>query len=51
MTETARVHYTSIISDNERWDGFVLRPDDIVISTPAKCGTTWMVHANEFRAS
>jgi aryl sulfotransferase len=42
MTEPARVQYASIMSDNARWDGFVLRPDDIIISTPAKCGTTWM---------
>jgi aryl sulfotransferase len=28
--------------DSERWDRFLFRPDDIVISTPAKCGTTWM---------
>jgi aryl sulfotransferase len=40
--EGSRVHYTSLISDSSRWDGFVLRPDDIIISTPAKCGTTWM---------
>lgn len=38
----ARVHYKSLISDSSRWDGFGLRPDDIIISTPAKCGTTWM---------
>jgi hypothetical protein len=29
------------ISDSARWDDFELRPDDIVISCPAKCGTTW----------
>ena len=34
--------YRSLISDNARWEGFELRPDDIIISTPAKCGTTWM---------
>jgi aryl sulfotransferase len=28
--------------DNARWDGFAFRDDDIVISTPPKCGTTWM---------
>jgi hypothetical protein len=39
---TERVRYKSIMSDSERWDGFELRPDDIVISTPPKCGTTWM---------
>lgn len=39
---SARVRYRSVVADSARWDGFVFRPDDIVISTPAKCGTTWM---------
>jgi hypothetical protein len=30
-----------MITDNARWEGFELRPSDIVISTPPKCGTTW----------
>ena len=34
--------YRSLISDSSRWEGFEFRPDDIVISTSAKCGTTWM---------
>src|SRR5258708_31367636 len=34
--------YRSLVSDSARWEGFVLRPGDIVISTPPKCGTTWM---------
>jgi len=29
------------MSDSARWDDFEFRPSDIVISTPAKCGTTW----------
>ena len=37
-----RVHYKTMMYDSARWDGFELRPDDIVISTPPKCGTTWM---------
>jgi aryl sulfotransferase len=36
------IRYRSLISDSARWDGFGFRPGDIVISTPAKCGTTWM---------
>ena len=35
------VRYRSMIQDSARWDGFVFRPSDIVISTPPKCGTTW----------
>ena len=42
MTGSARVHYKNFIYDSSRWDGFEFRPDDIVISTPPKCGTTWM---------
>lgn len=34
--------YRSVLADNARWDGFEFRADDIVISTPGKCGTTWM---------
>jgi hypothetical protein len=30
------------VSDSQRWEGFEFRDDDIVISTPPKCGTTWM---------
>lgn len=35
-------HYRGFIADSGRWEGFEFRPDDIVIMTPAKCGTTWM---------
>jgi hypothetical protein len=35
------IRYRSIVFDSARWDGFAFRPDDIVISTPPKCGTTW----------
>src|SRR4051812_17539961 len=30
------------MADSGRWEGFAFRDDDIVISTPPKCGTTWM---------
>lgn len=38
---TPLVRYQNFISDSDRWKGFRFRPGDIVISTPAKCGTTW----------
>ncbi|MDQ1468385.1 MAG: aryl sulfotransferase [Actinomycetota bacterium] len=39
--DAARVRYRDMVYDSARWEGFVFRPGDIVISTPAKCGTTW----------
>ena len=33
--------YQGTVYDSSRWDGFQLRPGDIIISTPPKCGTTW----------
>jgi hypothetical protein len=33
--------YEGFVFDSSRWDGFELRPGDIIISTPPKCGTTW----------
>jgi hypothetical protein len=35
------VRYRSLIQDSARWTDFELRPSDIVISAPSKCGTTW----------
>ena len=34
--------YHGGLTDSSRWQELQLRPDDIVISVPAKCGTTWM---------
>lgn len=34
--------YRSFIEDNARWDALALREGDVIISTPAKSGTTWM---------
>ena len=39
MTSVRR--YEGFVYDSARWEGFELRPGDIVISTPPKCGTTW----------
>jgi aryl sulfotransferase len=36
------VIYRSGLTDSSRWQGFPLRDDDIVISVPSKCGTTWV---------
>jgi len=36
------VRYKGIVADSARWDGFELRDGDIIISTPPKCGTTWL---------
>ncbi|HEY4609215.1 MAG TPA: sulfotransferase domain-containing protein, partial [Ilumatobacteraceae bacterium] len=38
---TAVRRYEGKVFDSGRWDGLKLRPGDIVISTPPKCGTTW----------
>jgi aryl sulfotransferase len=38
---TAVRRYVATVYDSSRWDGFTLRPGDIIISTPPKCGTTW----------
>ena len=35
------MRYQSFLIDSARWEGFQFRPGDIIISTPAKCGTTW----------
>jgi aryl sulfotransferase len=34
--------YRSAIADSARWQEFVFREGDIVISAPIKCGTTWI---------
>jgi len=37
-----RRRYATAVEDNARWEGFVPRPGDVFVCTPAKCGTTWM---------
>jgi hypothetical protein len=36
------MRYRNVLWDSARWDGFAFRDGDIVISTPARSGTTWM---------
>jgi hypothetical protein len=35
------VRYQSFLTDSDRWEGFEFRPGDIIVSCPAKSGTTW----------
>lgn len=34
--------YRGFMADSARWGRFSFRDDDVVITTPSKCGTTWM---------
>ena len=36
-----RRRYSSWLYDSSRWDDFEVRPGDIIVCTPPKCGTTW----------
>ena len=33
--------YAGRLTDTSRWASFLVRPGDIFICTPPKCGTTW----------
>ncbi|MBM3578992.1 MAG: sulfotransferase domain-containing protein [Alphaproteobacteria bacterium] len=42
MSTPERIHtYTGLVYDSARWNKLTLRAGDIIVCTPAKCGTTW----------
>jgi aryl sulfotransferase len=36
------IRYRTLISDSALWEDFAFRDDDVVISPPPKCGTSWL---------
>jgi aryl sulfotransferase len=36
--------YRGPVTNTDIWSEFELRPDDIIVDTPPKCGTTWMLN-------
>lgn len=42
LVRSPSIEVRSRVFDSARWSGYRPRPDDIVIATYSKCGTTWM---------
>lgn len=43
VTEKLR-DYLGPVTNTDIWDDFNLRPNDIIVNTPPKCGTTWTLN-------
>lgn len=43
QTEKLR-DYVGLLTNTAIWDEFELRPDDVIVNTPPKCGTTWTLN-------
>ena len=41
LVRPALREYRTWTLDSRYWNGYVARPDDIIIATAPKCGTTW----------
>lgn len=39
-----RRDYQGLTTNTDIWSSFALRPDDIIVDTPSKYGTTWMLN-------
>lgn len=44
MTYERLRDYQGVVTNTDIWDDFVLRPGDVIVDTPPKCGTTWMLN-------
>ena len=42
LVHAPSIEVRSRVFDSARWSGYRPRPDDIIIATYSKCGTTWM---------